>query len=136
MKPVKSLQVRSRDVLIECCMSLNNVILLYVLHCTCRLTEQFMPAHTRMSTPKLCSKVCVCVCVLVYSPALHHPVCMYVSTDNLPAPTSTMDGDLRKVVEYHVNSEGKVVKVSETVYCMHTYLQHAYLHGTSTGGQL
>lgn len=26
-----------------------------------------------------------------------------------------MDGDLRKVVEYHVNAEGKVVKVSETI---------------------
>lgn len=47
------------------------------------------------------------------------PYCLSVPTDNLPAPTSTMDGDLRKVVEYHVNTEGKVVKVSETMCCIH-----------------
>ena len=90
MKPVKSLQVRSRDVLIECCMSLKDVILLYVLQCTCRLTEQFMPAHTRMSTPKLCSKVCVCVCPCV-STCLTSS-CMYICVHRQPPSSNQHNG--------------------------------------------
>ena len=53
-----------------------------------------------------------------------------VPTDNLPEPTSTMDGNLRKVVEYHVNAEGKVIKVSETL-CSHAHAsQHRHQNGT------
>ena len=59
-----------------------------------------------------------CLCSCPFTSFLASTWSLSVPTDNLPEPTSTMDGNLRKVVEYYVNAEGKVVKVSDTL-CTH-----------------